>query len=267
MDTNLFKLGIIGAGNMAWAIVKGALSCGVLKQNEIIISDVDAEKLKSFEQLGVKTTNDNKLLSSSCSTLLFAVKPQSSDSVMNEIKDAVAATTIISIMAGIPIAKLKNHLGNRAYVRVMPNTPALIGKGMSVLAYSAAPSPFARQLFAAVGEVAELDEGMFDAVTSVSGSGPAYVYLFLKAMADGGVEGGLPLEIATKLAVQTAIGAAHMIASSDKTIDSLIEAVCSKGGTTIEAIESFKSAHIEDIIKEGIAKCRERSKELSNQAN
>ncbi|HKL93673.1 MAG TPA: pyrroline-5-carboxylate reductase [Clostridia bacterium] len=258
-----FSLGVIGAGNMATAIVKGAISSKILSANEIIISDVDNIKLAEFGKLGLSTTLDNKYLASNCDTVLFAVKPQSASAIMEDIKDSIVAQTVISIMAGVPISKLSSVLGVRDYVRVMPNTPALIGKGMSALAYSSGKNDFAKQLFSSIGEVVELDENLFDAVTSVSGSGPAYVYLFLKAMIDGGLIGGLPYDVSKKLAIQTAIGACGMLSSSNKPIDELIDAVCSKGGTTIEAINSFKSDELERIVKNGIAKCKKRSEELS----
>jgi len=248
---------------MATAIVKGALDSGFLFPDQILISDVSEAQLARFSDFGVITTTDNKYLSSACETLLFAVKPQSAAEIFSEIKDTITAQTVISIMAGVKLSSISKVLGQRNYVRVMPNTPALIGKGVSAVAAPSGDYGIAKRLFSALGEVVEIDEEYFDAVTSVSGSGPAYVYLFLKAMIDGGVEGGLPYEVSQKLTVCTAIGAAHMLALSDKPLDALIDAVCSKGGTTIEAIESFKKDGLEKIVKTGIAKCRARSKELS----
>lgn len=258
-----FSLGVIGAGNMATAIIKGAVSHEVLSTRDIIVSDVDSKPLAKFEQMGIATTMDNNYLASRSATILFAVKPQSATPIMQQIKSCITAQTVISIMAGVPISKLQTALGARQYVRVMPNTPALIGKGMSAIAYSNEKNQFAKNLFSAIGEVVELDETHFDAVTSVSGSGPAYVYLFLKSMIDGGVEGGLPYDVSKKLAIKTAIGACGMLEASDKPIDELIDAVCSKGGTTIEAINSFKSDGLEQIVKTGIAKCKNRSQQLS----
>ncbi|MDD4839060.1 MAG: pyrroline-5-carboxylate reductase [Clostridia bacterium] len=259
-----FLLGVIGAGNMATAIIKGAISNGVLNSSDIIISDIDQEKLGFFQSLGLCITKDNRYLSSNSESILFAVKPQCSTAIMKDIQSVITAQTVISIMAGVSIAAIEANLGKRDFVRVMPNTPALIGKGMSALAYSNGKNEFAKSLFSSVGEVVELDESLFDAVTSVSGSGPAYVYLFVKAMIDGGVEGGLSYDISKKLAIQTVIGSCEMLTASDKPIDDLVSAVCSKGGTTIEAINSFKADRLEDIVKSGMAKCKARSEELSN---
>ena len=151
----------------------------------------------------------------------------------------------------------------------MPNTPAMIGKGISALCfegYSDLEKNFVRSIFESIGEAIYLNEGLFHAVTSISGSGPAYVYTFINAMIKGGVEGGLSESDSRKLAIATTIGAAEMaLRNPDKSIDELINAVCSKGGTTIEAIKSFKRDNLEDIIIKGIKACRLRSEELSRE--
>lgn len=258
-----FTLGIIGAGNMASAIVGGILKSNLLQPSQIIISDLDQEKLKIFEQQGISITSDNRMLVAVCSNLLFAVKPQSAPIVWESIADIISADTVISIMAGISIAKIKAALGERNYARIMPNTPALVGEGMAAIAFSKDfHSNFVVDIFKSLGKVVELDESLFDAVTSLSGSGPAYVYMFIKALIDGGVEGGLDYQTAKTLAVQTVRGSAKMIEFSEKPIDLLIDAVCSKGGTTIQAVDSFRTDNLESIIKTGIKKCRNRSKEL-----
>ncbi len=258
-----FTLAIIGAGNMASAIVGGILKNKILSSNEIAISDPDAEKLQNFKNLGLTTTSDNCLLASNCQNLLFAVKPQISTKVFEQIKDCISAETVISIMAGISIDKLKHNLGQRNYARIMPNTPALIGFGMSAISFSQKfSSQFVIDIFSSFGKTVILDEQLFDAVTSLSGSGPAYVYMFIKALIDGGIEGGLDYNTAKQLAIQTVIGSSKMVEQSDKKIDCLIEAVCSKGGTTIQAVDSFKNDNLEQIVKRGIEKCRNRSKEL-----
>ncbi|MEG1529763.1 MAG: pyrroline-5-carboxylate reductase [Clostridia bacterium] len=258
-----FTLGIIGAGNMASAIVGGILNSGLLSPDMLLISDLDDEKLDVFAKKHLAVTKDNLYLSSSCENLLFAVKPQCAPQILTEIKSTVTANLIISIMAGVSIDKLQGYLGNRNYARIMPNTPALIGEGMAAVAFSKNfRSPFVIDIFKSLGKVVELDETLFDAVTSLSGSGPAYVYLFIKALIDGGIEGGLSADDAKTLAIQTVIGSAKMVSASNKPIDQLIDAVCSKGGTTIQAVDSFKQDGLEEIVKRGIEKCRNRSKEL-----
>lgn len=262
---NTFTLGVIGAGNMASAIVGGILKSQLLSPTQIIISDTDKSKLAAFEQLGICSTTDNKYLSSHCSNILFAVKPQSAPTIWQEIRESITAQTVLSIMAGISISKMQSALGERNYARIMPNTPALVGEGMAAIAFSKGfRSQFVIDIFSNLGKAVELDESLFDAVTSISGSGPAYVYMFIKALIDGGVDGGLDYQTAKTLAIQTVRGSAKMVECSDKPIDELIEAVCSKGGTTIQAVDSFRNDGLEDIIKLGIEKCRNRSKELGN---
>ncbi len=263
---NKYTLGVIGAGNMAYAIVGGIINGGILKPSDIAISDIDAQKLKAFAKLGVYTQTDNVSLSANCENLLFAVKPQIAQTVFKEIESSITANTVISIMAGITLSKLKAALGNRNYARIMPNTPALVGKGMSAIAFSENfYSDFVMNIFRSVGEAIQLDESRFDAVTSLSGSGPAYVYTFIKALIDGGMSGGLDFETSEQLALQTVLGAVEMIKASDKPINELIDAVCSKGGTTIQAIDSFREDGLENIIKNGMNKCLNRSVELSKE--
>lgn len=260
-----FTLGIIGAGNMASAILGGILKGGILKAEKIAVSDKDSEKLAIMAQNGVYVTHDNREIASESQYVIFAVKPQIAPVVFEEIKEVISAGTVVSIMAGISIAKLKNALGERNYARIMPNTPALAGEGMSVVAFSEGyRSQFVLDVFASVGKVVELDESLFDAVTSLSGSGPAYVYMFIDALIAGGMEGGLDFATAKTLAVQTVRGAAKMVEISPRPIDDLVDAVCSKGGTTIQAVESFREDGLKDVIVKGMEKCRRRSEELGN---
>ena len=259
-----FTLGVIGAGNMANAIVSGAIK-KLLKPNEIIISDKDETKLENFKKLGFTVTTDNVEVVKNSENLLFAVKPQIAPIVFEDIKGKIEAKTVISIMAGINIDTLEKNLGSFNFVRVMPNTPAMLGEGMSALAFKGnfENKDFIMNLFGSLGKAVELDEKHFDAVTSVSGSGPAYVYMFIKAMIDGGIDGGLTAETAKTLTLQTIIGACKMVETSPKQIDELIDAVCSKGGTTIEAVNSYRNDDLNGIIRKGIAKCKKRSEELS----
>ena len=260
-----FTLGIIGAGNMASAILGGVLRGGLLRADRIAVSDRDPEKLAVMAQNGVYTTADNREVASLSEYLMFAVKPQVAPAVFEEIAPVISAGTVVSIMAGVPVAKLRAALGERNYVRVMPNTPALVGEGMSVIAFEeGARSQFVADIFASIGKVAELGESKFDAVTSLSGSGPAYVYMFIEALIDGGVEGGLDPETAKLLAIQTVRGSAKMVAVSSRPVGELIDAVCSKGGTTIQAVDSFREDGLEDIVRKGMAKCKKRSEELGN---
>ena len=261
-----YKLGIIGAGNMSSAITKGILINGVLSPEEIIVSDLSDEKLAAAGVLGVATTKDNLLLARSVEYLLFAVKPQSFPEIGAAIKGAFGAK-VISIMAGITISTLKATLGAEKICRVMPNTPCMIGSGMSALTfdgYDDEEKVFPRSVFSSLGEIIELDESKFDAVTSVSGSGPAYAYMFAQGMIKGGINGGLTFDEAKKLTLATLIGGARMIEHSDKPIDELIDAVCSKGGTTIQAVAYYRLSGLVDTIAVGVDRCRARSVEMSH---
>lgn len=261
-----FTLGIIGAGNMASAIVGGIINNNILPANSIIISDLNDEKLNYLKSLGIETTKNNIQLVKNCENLLFAIKPQIALNIFDNLKQEVEAETVISIMAGISIAKIKSYFGNKNYARIMPNTPALVGCGMSAIAFSENfHSDFIISIFNSLGKAIEIEESKFDAVTSLSGSGPAYVYLFIKSLIDGGVEGGLDYQTAKTLALQTVEGASKMIEQSDKPIDQLIDAVCSKGGTTIQAVTSYREDNLEQIVKDGMTKCRNRSIELGKE--
>lgn len=259
---NKFKLGIIGAGNMATAILQGILKGKVLAPEQIAISDVQEEKRRYFTSLGVCFTTDNVMLSSQCEYLLFAVKPQIAPTIFEEIKNSITAKTVISIMAGVSIDKLKSALGERNYARIMPNMPATVGEGTSAIAFAGEKDDFVMSIFKSVGKAVEIDEDLFDAVTSLSGSGPAYVYMFIDALIKGGMDGGLDKETATALALQTIIGAVKMVEVSTKPISEMVDAVCSKGGTTIQAVEHYRANDLEQIIVDGMIKCRNRSAEL-----
>lgn len=258
-----FTLGIIGAGNMASAIVGGILKNSILSPSEMIISDLDGAKLAVFADKGMNITCDNRYLAANCTNILFAVKPQIAPSVFEDIKDYIDCDVVISIMAGVTMKKLQAALGERAYARIMPNTPALVGEGMAAVAFSKGfKSDFVLKIFGSIGNVVELDESLFDAVTSLSGSGPAYVYMFIDALIKGGLDGGLDYDTAKKLAIQTVRGSAKMVELSDRPIDELVDAVCSKGGTTIQAVNSYRDDKLEDVVVKGMIKCRDRSVEL-----
>lgn len=260
-----YKLGIIGCGNMSTAIWQGIIDAGLAKGSEIIVSDLDESKLQSAKEKGLNTTSDNADVLNS-EYILFAVKPQIFPIVAKEIKGKTDNAVLISIMAGITINKIMELTGSKLIARVMPNTPCMVKKGVSAISFEGvakAQRAFILELFGSIGEVLEISEDKFDAVTSVSGSGPAYIYMFLDGMISGGVEGGLSYQQAKTLAVATMQGAAEMVKLKDTPLEDLVNAVCSKGGTTIEAVNVFREKQLISIIKEGVAACRKRSEELS----
>lgn len=265
-----YKLGFIGFGNMANAIYNGVINDGFLEKTDILIYDIDKEKLNSAQKSGILTANSNEDVVENCEYVILAIKPQQAQGIFSGLK--CADNIIISIMAGIKKQALKKFFKNCAVVRCMPNSPALIGKGMTAIDCSDLESQndsynlkkqFVLSVFSSIGETAEVDDELMDAVTAVSGSGPAYVYLFVDALIKAGVSNGLSYETSKKLTLQTICGSAEMVKKSDKKTEDLINAVCSKGGTTIEAVKVFKDKKFEEIISDAVNSCYNRSKELS----
>ncbi len=260
-----FKIGIIGCGNMSTAIWQGILDAGLAVGTEIIVSDADENKLRQAAERGI-TVSSNNSGTLDAEYIILAVKPQIFPLAAADIRDRVGDSVLISIMAGITIDKIRQLTGAESIARIMPNTPCMIKRGVSAISFDGvkeSKKEYVISLFASIGEVIELPESKFDAVTSVSGSGPAYVYMFLDGMIKGGMAGGLTFEESKKLAVATMQGAAEMVRMIETPIDELINAVCSKGGTTIEAVNIYREKGLTDIIIEGIQACRRRSEELS----
>ena len=260
-----YKFGIIGCGNMADAILGGAIESGVIKGEDVLAYDAITSQTEKFaKKYGVVIANSNNEVASNTLYTLLAVKPQNFLTVKEELKEV---RFLISIMAGVKLDTIFENIPNlESAVRVMPNAPARVGKGMSALAYrnaSDTDKAFVENVFSSVGKTIDVNEDKLDAVTAISGSGPAYVYYFLKSMIDAGVTLGLTDEESATLTYQTFEGAVKMALSTDTGLDKLIDMVCSKGGTTIEAINCFKDNSTDEIIKKAIQKCCDRSKELS----
>lgn len=263
-----FKLGVIGAGFMSTAIINGAISSKILAPSDIFVSDLSDIALEKMSKIGVNTTKDNFELVNNSEYCLFAIKPQNCTDVLTAIKGA-DCNKFISIMAGVKKDKIKNILGDVFVARCMPNTPCSIGYGAVGIDLSDFDNDndkkFIDNLFSSFAQVEQVDENLLGAVTGVSGSGPAYFYLFLKGVVDAGVSKGLSYENALNLAVNTMIGAGEMVkANTDKSLDQLISAVCSKGGTTIEAVKVFEENGLNEITKNAIYACIKRSEELEN---
>lgn len=283
------KLGFIGGGNMAEALMHGLLEKKVFAPTDLIASDVDRSRRQYLKRrLKVDTTEHNLEVLRNARALLIAVKPQNISEVLDELAGAMrpggasadGATgkaprpiklkdrLFISIAAGIPIARLTGILGAGARViRVMPNAPAMIGEGMAALVRargaSKADEAFALRILRAVGDAVALsDENLLDAVTALSGSGPAYVYLFVKAMADAAVTEGLPPELATRMALKTIRGAEENMRKSPLAAAELIRIVASPGGTTEAALRKFAEAGFSDIIADALHAAAARSREL-----
>jgi len=265
-------IGFIGGGNMAEALVKGVMAAGLFQPEQILVSDVRPERLEYLaRQYAVRTASENSDVAASVDTLVLAVKPQNMPEALESIAaDVRADTLVISIMAGKKVADIAAVLGELPIVRVMPNTPALIGQGASALYASAKARPLlgkAESIFAAVGKTVVVeDEGLIDAVTAVSGSGPAYYFLMMEEMIKAGTELGLTQDAAKELVLQTAKGAALLVVEADKSGESpeqLRRKVTSPGGTTEAAIKVFSEGGFGPLVSAALKRARDRSRELS----
>ena len=265
----IYKLGILGAGNMAEAIARGVLKSGVMTPQQIIAADVAPQRRELFQnELGVKAVEDNSEVAGHSSALLLSVKPQMCKQVLEGIASVVNPdATIISIMAGISSSFIDSALGgNRRVVRTMPNTPMLVGEGMAAIApgkyATAADLAKTKELFEAAASVIQVREDQIDAVTAVSGSGPAYFFFLVELMIAAGVKFGLSSEQARLLAAKTAMGAAKMLVTSTDSPQELRRKVTSPGGTTHAAITKMESLKLPSIIEQAMQACADRSKEL-----
>ncbi len=263
-----FKLGVIGAGFMSTAFINGALGSKVVDSNSVIVSDVNQNALDNISKHGVIVTTDNKEVVDNSEFVLFAVKPQSLNSVLESIKGC-SCNKFISIMAGVKKEKIKSVLNNALVARCMPNTPCSISSGAIGLDVSDFDTKddveFISRLLGSLAQLVVVEEDMLNAVTGVSGSSPAYFYMFLKGIIDAGIKNGLSEVQAKTLATNTMIGAGKMVLSNpEKSIDELINAVCSKGGTTIEAVKTFEQYKLNEITYKAIDACIKRAVELEN---
>ncbi|HEX8522463.1 MAG TPA: pyrroline-5-carboxylate reductase [Tepidisphaeraceae bacterium] len=266
-----YELAIIGAGNMAEAIVRGVTSQGVLRPDQIIAADVVPQRRALFEeQLKVRSVADNVEAARQAKTILLSVKPQQMPVALSGIGAVIAPDTlVISIAAGIGTTYIERHLGARAQwrvVRSMPNTPMMMGEGMVALSRGAYATEqdiaSAQKLFQAAADVIEVPEDKMNAVTAVSGSGPAYFFFLIEQMIKAGIDLGLSPDHARKLATKTALGAAKMAAESTEFPDSLRRKVTSPGGTTQAAIMHMESHNWPKITVAAIKAAEQRGKEL-----
>jgi len=269
----------IGSGNMGFALMKGA-SKDAVKNTEIFITDTDKEKAKdAAARLGAKVLNTNTEAAEKCDIIFLAVKPQVLAQVLAEIAPVIkkrytsggaekdSAPVLVSMAAGWSIDKIQKTIGDKiAVARIMPNTPSLIGKGMIVLSSSPEVTTEKidelKKILGEAGIVDTIDEKYMDAVTGLSGSGPAYVYLFIEALADGGVSAGLPRDKALNYAAQTVLGAASMVQETGKHPGELKDMVTSPGGTTIAGIAALEDGAFRSTVIKAVEAARKRSIEL-----
>ncbi|MBI2926603.1 MAG: pyrroline-5-carboxylate reductase [Verrucomicrobia bacterium] len=262
-------IGFLGAGKMASALAKGFIRAGLLTAEQMLASDVaEAARVGFAKEVGAKATASNAEVMRSARVLVLAVKPDQVAGVLTGIRPDVAERhLVISIAAGVPLAKLEAVLpaGTRV-IRVMPNTPALVGASASAFALGAAATredaALTEKLFSAVGVAFEVREKLLDAVTGLSGSGPAYVYLMIEALSDGGVAAGLPREVATQLAAQTVFGSAKMVLETGLHPGALKDMVTSPGGTTIDGLHELEKAGTRGAFINAVRAAAEKAKRL-----
>ncbi len=268
---NELQIGFIGGGQMAEALIRGLLSSKRTTPEKIIVSEPLAERRRYLVETfaGLKTLADNKTLVREADLIVLAVKPQIIKQVLQEIAPLVERRhLIISIAAGIPLAFLERYLPSKTRViRVMPNTPALVLAGVSAYTGGQAVSPedlaLAREFLSGFGVALELPEHYFDAVTGLSGSGPAFVAAFVEALTDGGVRVGLPRPVAEKLALETVLGTAKLMLRAQKDPYALKSMVTSPGGTTIAGLKVLAKSGFNGSVMEAVEEATKRSQELS----
>jgi pyrroline-5-carboxylate reductase len=265
-----YQLGFIGAGVMGEAIMSGALQAGVIAPGDIHVFDIDTAKLKSIAcRLQVDACADLDALIARSDVLLAAVKPAMFQRLLEEIATDMRGKALVSIVAGWNTLKIRRHLPDDVRLLcVMPNMPAIAGEGMSVLSANHTLLPeefeFAQKLFGSFGETELLDEKYFDIVTGLSGSGPAFVFMFIEAMMQAGVYDGLPAKTARKLAVQTALGAAKVLKSNDKHPAEMRDAVCTPAGTTIEGVCELENRGFNGAVIAAVDKSAKKYRQMAN---
>ena len=260
-------LGFIGFGKMANAICRGAILSGFLKKENVFAYDVNKESLdKLTSEIGINSVCSSSDLMKNADVVLIATKPFVVDDVINSIKDYADNKLLISILAGITTETYESKMPNTRVVRVMPNTPAMVGEGMSVVCGGKSSRKddveYVYQMFSKLGSAEILGEDKINAVTAVSGSGPAFYYYLIDKIAKAGVKVGLNYDSALKLSAQTALGAAKMILESGKTPEELITAVTTPNGTTAEGNKVLNESDVEAVMCDMVDKTYKRAIEL-----
>lgn len=268
------RIAFLGCGNMAQALIRGILAKGLYTPDNILVSDIDRAKMDAFARSnGIGISETNRQAVETAEVVVLCVKPQQTAGLFSEIKGTLKSDTLIlSIVAGLPIAKITAGVGDFPIIRAMPNTPALIGVGATGIYPGKAPKTaveMAKSVFSAVGICIEVDrEERIDAITAVSGSGPAYFFLLMEQMITAAQKLGLAENTASQLVLQTAKGAALLAESSapeGQTPAILRQKVTSPGGTTAAAIKVFEDRGFQEIVTQALAAARDRARELSRQ--
>jgi pyrroline-5-carboxylate reductase len=262
-------IAFLGGGNLAEALVKGLLRAGVAAPQEILCTDRRAERGPELTQrYGVRFSKNNLEAAREAGIVVLSVKPQVMDKLLEEIAPALdAGKLVISIAAGVPIAAIERKVGHGVrIVRTMPNTPALVGAGATALSPGEHATEEdlqqAKALFEAVGRAVIVDEPLLDAVTGLSGSGPAYIFLVIEALADGGVKAGLARQQAQELAAQTVLGSAKLLIETGEHPGRLKDQVTSPGGTAIAGLHTLEAGGLRTTLMDAVEAATRRSREL-----
>ncbi len=265
------KLGLIGCGRMGKALAVGAIDGGAVEASNLIAYDIFPAALERLvKEHHIKAAGSVAEVATSADVLVLCTKPHDAPAALREVAGSGSSCNgllVISIAAGLTVAALERDVGDGArLIRAMPNTPALIGRGAAAFARGSGATDedaeTARRLLGSVGLVIEVKESLMDAVTGLSGSGPAYVYVFIDALADGGVQNGLPREQARDLAVQTVLGAAAMVQSTGEPPAVLKDMVTSPGGTTIAGLEALEARSFRAAVIEAVNTATARARQL-----
>ena len=266
-------IGMIGTGNMGSAILRGIVEADYVKAGQIIAFDTSSRRMSELEEdiPGIICAGDCLEVAERADLIILAVKPIYVRDVIDEIRPALDGKAVLSIAAGWTVNMLQAALKGTtaAYLRVMPNTPALVGEGMTAICddttFLKEDFDYAKGIFDSVGKTRILPERLFDGVVAVSGSSPAYVYMMIEAMADAAVKEGLPRVYAYEMAAQSVLGSALMVLSSGTHPAALKDAVCSPGGTTIEAVEVLERKGFRAAVMDAMEACARKSREMSNE--
>jgi pyrroline-5-carboxylate reductase len=263
------RVGFIGAGKMAAALARGFLSAGLVQPRQVLASDPAEAAAQHFAEItSARIVPDNRTVASESDVLILAIKPQQFVAVAQELRAVMTAEhLVVSILAGVPLATLANRLGDKPRViRVMPNAPCLIGQGASAYCLgpraTAADDALVGRLLSAVGIAFQLEEKLLDAVTGLSGSGPAFVSVMIEALSDGGVQMGLPRDVATALAAQTVAGTGRMVLETAQHPAAIKDQVASPGGTTIQGLQALEEHGVRAALIAAVQAATERSIEL-----
>jgi pyrroline-5-carboxylate reductase len=264
------KFGLIGGGVMGEALLSRLIAQKLYSPDEVLVSDPVPQRRDFLaQQYGVLVTDDNRAVAAATEVLLLAIKPQVFDVVVANLGARLGVESgqvVISILAGVPLSQLESAFPEQPVIRAMPNTPATVGAGITAIAKgshtTAQHLEQARTIFQAVGEVVDVSETLMDAVTGLSGSGPAYVAIMIEALADGGVAAGLPRAIASSLALQTVLGTSQLLQASGMHPAELKDRVTSPGGTTIAGVSVLERSGFRSALIEAVVAAYKRSQQL-----